>query len=79
MRGPSGRFCAVSGAARGIDRAAVVLTVPFSLRETSRHLVVQEASDGAPSTPVPYTGPLEDAWLPSANDIVAEARKLVAY
>jgi acetoin:2,6-dichlorophenolindophenol oxidoreductase subunit beta len=30
-------------------------------------------------TPVPYAGPLEDAWLPSVARIVAEARRLVAY
>jgi acetoin:2,6-dichlorophenolindophenol oxidoreductase subunit beta len=33
----------------------------------------------APDTPVPYAGPLEEAWLPSVGDIVATGRKLVAY
>ncbi len=33
----------------------------------------------SPDTPVPYAGPLEEAWLPSVDEIVAEARKLVAY
>jgi pyruvate/2-oxoglutarate/acetoin dehydrogenase E1 component len=28
------------------------------------------------STPVPYSPPLERAWLPSAERIVAEARML---
>lgn len=31
------------------------------------------------STPVPYSSPLEDAWLPSRDRIVAEVRRLVAY
>jgi len=30
-------------------------------------------------TPVPYAGPLEEAWLPSVPRIVAAARRLVAY
>jgi pyruvate dehydrogenase E1 component beta subunit len=30
-------------------------------------------------TPVPYAGPLEEAWLPSVPRIVAAARQLVAH
>jgi pyruvate dehydrogenase E1 component beta subunit len=30
-----------------------------------------------PETPVPYAGPLEDAWLPSRERIAAEIRSLV--
>jgi pyruvate/2-oxoglutarate/acetoin dehydrogenase E1 component len=32
-----------------------------------------------PDTPVPYSPPLEEAFLPQTADIVARARKLVAY
>ncbi len=32
-----------------------------------------------PDTPVPYSPPLEEAFLPQVNDIVARARKLAAY
>ena len=32
-----------------------------------------------PDTPVPYSPPLEDAFLPQTHDIVAAARKLAAY
>jgi pyruvate/2-oxoglutarate/acetoin dehydrogenase E1 component len=31
----------------------------------------------APDVPVPFSPPLEDAWLPSAEDVVAAARALV--
>ncbi len=34
---------------------------------------------GADETPVPYSGPLEDAWLPSVDRIVSELRKQAAY
>ena len=30
-------------------------------------------------TPVPYSPPLEDAFLPNADKVVAAAKKLVAY
>jgi acetoin:2,6-dichlorophenolindophenol oxidoreductase subunit beta len=33
----------------------------------------------APDAPVPYAGPLEAAWLPDANDIVAAIRRSVAF
>jgi len=33
---------------------------------------------GAPFAPVPFSGPLEDAYLPGADDIVAAVRGLVA-
>jgi 2-oxoisovalerate dehydrogenase E1 component beta subunit len=32
-----------------------------------------------PDTPVPYSPPLEEAFLPQVKDIVATARKLAAY
>jgi 2-oxoisovalerate dehydrogenase E1 component beta subunit len=32
-----------------------------------------------PDTPVPYSPPLEEAFLPQTRDIVAAARKLAAY
>jgi pyruvate/2-oxoglutarate/acetoin dehydrogenase E1 component len=32
---------------------------------------------GAPDTPIPYAGPLEDAWLPSADDVAAAVRRLL--
>ncbi|MDH3197494.1 MAG: alpha-ketoacid dehydrogenase subunit beta [Candidatus Krumholzibacteria bacterium] len=32
-----------------------------------------------PDTPVPYSPPLEEAFLPQVNDIVAKARELAAY
>jgi pyruvate dehydrogenase E1 component beta subunit len=32
-----------------------------------------------PDTPVPYAGELEAAWLPDAEGIAAEIRKIVAY
>jgi 2-oxoisovalerate dehydrogenase E1 component beta subunit len=32
-----------------------------------------------PDTPVPYSPPLEEAFLPQVSDIVARARKLAAY
>jgi pyruvate dehydrogenase E1 component beta subunit len=31
------------------------------------------------STPVPYSGALEDAWLPTVDRIVADAQRLLAY
>jgi len=31
------------------------------------------------STPVPYSTPMEDAWLPDAARIAAEAERLIAY
>ncbi len=33
----------------------------------------------APDTPVPYSPPLEEFFLPKANDVVTAARKLAAY
>ncbi|MCP9473403.1 MAG: alpha-ketoacid dehydrogenase subunit beta, partial [Nitrospira sp.] len=33
----------------------------------------------APDTPVPFSTPLEEFFLPKASDIVAAARKLAAY
>jgi 2-oxoisovalerate dehydrogenase E1 component beta subunit len=33
----------------------------------------------APDTPVPYSPPLEDAFIPQPNDVVAAARKLAEY
>jgi len=32
-----------------------------------------------PDTPVPYSPPLEEAFLPQTKDIVTAARKLAAY
>lgn len=63
MRGLSGRFCAVSGAAHG----------SWGLHDAPLTIV------GASGTPVPYAGPLEVAWLQAADGTVADARKLVAY
>jgi len=33
----------------------------------------------APDTPVPFSTPLEEFFLPKTSDIVAAARKLAAY
>jgi len=33
----------------------------------------------APDTPVPFTAPLEEAFLPNADRIVAAAERLAAY
>ena len=33
---------------------------------------------GAPFTPVPFSPPLEDAWLPGAEEIAAAAKRLLA-
>jgi len=33
----------------------------------------------APDTPVPFSPPLEADFLPQASDVIAEARRLVAY
>jgi 2-oxoisovalerate dehydrogenase E1 component beta subunit len=33
----------------------------------------------APDTPVPYSPPLEEAFLPNVNTLLAAARKLVKY
>ena len=33
----------------------------------------------APDTPVPYSPPLEEAFLPKAADVVAQARELYRY
>jgi acetoin:2,6-dichlorophenolindophenol oxidoreductase subunit beta len=33
---------------------------------------------GAPFTPVPFSPPLEDAWLPGAEEIAAAAKTLLA-
>jgi 2-oxoisovalerate dehydrogenase E1 component beta subunit len=32
-----------------------------------------------PDTPVPYSPPLEEAFLPQTKDIVEKAKKLAAY
>jgi len=32
-----------------------------------------------PDTPVPYSPPLEEAFLPQVADVVAKARELAAY
>jgi 2-oxoisovalerate dehydrogenase E1 component beta subunit len=33
----------------------------------------------APDTPVPFSAPMEEFFLPKASDVVAAARKLAAY
>jgi pyruvate dehydrogenase E1 component beta subunit len=33
---------------------------------------------GAPFAPIPFSGPLEDAYLPGADEIVAAVRELLA-
>ena len=33
----------------------------------------------APDTPVPYSPPLEEAFLPNVNTLLAAVRKLVRY
>jgi 2-oxoisovalerate dehydrogenase E1 component beta subunit len=33
----------------------------------------------APDTPVPYSPPLEDAFIPQPQDVVEAARTLAAY
>ena len=33
----------------------------------------------APDTPVPFSTPLEEYFLPNAGDVVAAAKKLAAY
>ncbi len=33
----------------------------------------------APDTPVPFSPPLEEAFLPGAEDLLAAARQLAAY
>jgi pyruvate/2-oxoglutarate/acetoin dehydrogenase E1 component len=34
---------------------------------------------GSDETPVPYSGPLESAWMPSAERIAATVRETVSY
>jgi 2-oxoisovalerate dehydrogenase E1 component beta subunit len=33
----------------------------------------------APDTPIPYSPPLEDAFLPNVEKVVAKARELLRY
>jgi pyruvate/2-oxoglutarate/acetoin dehydrogenase E1 component len=34
---------------------------------------------GGDDTPIPYARPMEDAWLPSVERIVASVREVVAF
>ena len=40
------------------------------------HLDAPVARVGAPFAPIPFSGPLEDAYLPGADEIVAAVRGL---
>lgn len=57
----------------GASLIATISAEHFELLDAPPTLV---ASD---PTPVPYAGPMEDAWLPDARRIVAAAQRLMAY
>jgi pyruvate dehydrogenase E1 component beta subunit len=54
----------------GAEVAALVQEAAFD------HLDAPVARVGAPFAPIPFTGPLEDAYLPGADEIVAAVRSL---
>jgi pyruvate dehydrogenase E1 component beta subunit len=54
----------------GAEVAALVQQVAFD------HLDAPVARVGAPFAPIPFSGPLEDAYLPGADEIVAAVRGL---
>lgn len=57
---------------------------PTRIRSVSKAMAVLTSLDAAPrlisadDTPIPYSGPLEDAWAPSVDRITAELRRLAA-
>jgi pyruvate dehydrogenase E1 component beta subunit len=56
----------------GAEIAAQVQAAAFD------HLDAPIERVGAPFTPVPFSPPLEDAWLPGAEEIAAAAKRLLA-
>jgi pyruvate dehydrogenase E1 component beta subunit len=54
----------------GAEVAALVQEAAFD------HLDAPVARVGAPFAPIPFTGPLEDAYLPGADEIAAAVRSL---
>lgn len=75
---------------RTTSRLAVVQEAPQAgswgssliARMTCHHFELLDAPPlliAADDTPIPYSEPLEDAWLPSVNRIAAETRKLLEY
>ena len=54
----------------GAEMAALVQEAAFD------HLDAPVARVGAPFTPIPFSGPLEDAYLPGVDEIVAAVRGL---
>ncbi len=61
---------AVTSGGVGAEIAALVQDAAFD------HLDAPVARVGAPFTPVPFSAPLEDAYLPGADEIVAAVRGL---
>ena len=62
-----------AGGSWGATLIAQLLQDGFELLDAPPKLV------GAPESPVPYAGPLEAAWVPSADTITAAIRGTVAY
>ncbi len=70
------RLVVVQESSRGGSWGATVVAAVVDERFES--LDAQPLLISAPDTPVPYAGPLEDAWLPSVERIVAAVRSLLA-
>ena len=62
-----------AGGGWGATLIASIATRHFDLLDAAPVLI---ASD---DTPVPYSSPMEDAWLPDATRIVAEVTRLIDY
>ena len=61
-----------AGGSWGATVAALVASAAFTSLDAAPLLV------SADDTPIPYSGPLEDAWAPSVERIAAELRRLAA-
>jgi pyruvate dehydrogenase E1 component beta subunit len=61
-----------AGGSWGATVAALVTSAVFTSLDAAPRLI------SADDTPIPYSGPLEDAWAPSVDRIAAELRRLLA-
>jgi pyruvate dehydrogenase E1 component beta subunit len=61
-----------AGGSWGATVAALVTSAAFTSLDAAPLLI------SADDTPIPYSGPLEDAWAPSVDRITAELRRLAA-
>jgi pyruvate dehydrogenase E1 component beta subunit len=61
-----------AGGSWGATVAVLVTSAAFASLDAAPLLI------SADDTPIPYSGPLEDAWAPSVERITAELRRLAA-